>query len=106
IEETANRISPKSLAACHRRLFSERDFELYEEKGNFEERNHNLNLRRQAAVREIYEQHETAGIFEFVQQVDSPNKVGYALGCLEDVSEDHELLPNLLDHKEKAVAAF
>ena len=37
----------------HRRLFSDRDFQLFEEKGNYEEQRRRLDLRRKESIEEI-----------------------------------------------------
>jgi hypothetical protein len=53
IEETAGRIAPKSRQLVFQRIFSERDFNLFEEKGDFHEQQKNLEGRRKEAVQEI-----------------------------------------------------
>jgi len=106
LEETAAKIAPKSACSLHRRLFSGRDIELFDEKGDYEEQERNLDLRRQAAIQEILNIHLLSGVLDFAQQVGSPDKVGHALGCLESASVDKALLPRYIDRTETAFVAF
>jgi len=106
IEETAAKIEPKSAGVLYRRLFSERDFDLFEENGNYDEQRQKLDLRRQAAVKEILEASQILGVWDFAQQVDSPRKVGHALGCLASAPVDNALLPSYLSHTERIYEAF
>ena len=106
IEEAAVKLAPKSASLVHRRLFSDRDLDLYEEKGNWEVQAKKLEERRQKAIREILKEQQLSGILDFVQQVASPEKVGLAIGCIEDVSADTVLLPDYLDRTDKSLLAF
>jgi hypothetical protein len=106
IEEVAAQLAPKLASEIHRRLFSERDFDLFEEKGNYEEQERNLNLRRQEAVKDILREGQLIGVLDFARQVASPEMVGQALGCLQSESADAFLLPEFLGAGEKDLAAF
>ena len=53
IEEFAVRLRPDTPELIHRRLFVQHDFELMDEKGDFERQRVKLDERRQAAVAEI-----------------------------------------------------
>lgn len=53
IEEVAKALAPKNPLNLYRRLFSGRDFDLYEEKGDQREQQDYLEARRQQAIREI-----------------------------------------------------
>jgi len=106
IEETAAKLAPKSASLIHRRLFSDRDFDLFEEKGDYEEQQRNLNLRRQEAIRDIIKESQIAGVLDFAQQVASPEKVGHALGCIEWESVDILLLPGYLEKEDRVSKAF
>jgi len=97
IETTANRLTPASPEGLHRRLFSNRDFNLYEEKGNWEEQRKKLDEKRQQAIQEILNASGLQGVIAFVDAVESPNKVGWALGVIADNDIDPNLLPNYLD---------
>ena len=109
IENVARKLSPASPNLVHRRLFSNRDFNLYDEKhgvADYAEQERKLGLRRQAAVREILDQYQMAGVLDFARQVASPEKVGLALGCIASESVDAVLFPQHLGTEEKPLAAF
>src|SRR3990172_12887759 len=53
IAALAEQLAPDAPAFRHQRLFSERDFDLYEEKGNYEEQRNELEDRCQRAVQEV-----------------------------------------------------
>ncbi|HYA39763.1 MAG TPA: hypothetical protein VEF34_00540, partial [Syntrophobacteraceae bacterium] len=106
IEEVANSLAPASFELATRRLFNERDFDLYEETGNFEQERQRLDHIRQDAIRVILSGEGVAGIIRFAQQVESPRKVGDALGAIEDARIDEFLLPTFLDHVDRPIIQF
>jgi hypothetical protein len=106
IEEVAANLVPKLASQIHRRLFSERDFDLFDEKGDYEEQARKLNVRRQEAVKEILLESQLIGVIDFAKQVASPEMVGHALGCVESESADAFLLPDFLRAGEKGLASF
>jgi len=93
IKETAKKLAPQARSNLYKRLFSERDIDLLEEKGNWEEQSGKLEERRQVAVKEILdnEGHET--ILRFADIVESPWKVGVSTGFI--------ALPKLLEEENK-----
>jgi hypothetical protein len=101
IEETAAKLAPKSASLIYRRLFSDRDIDLFEEKGDYQEQERNLSLKRQAAIIDIIKESQITGILDFAQKVTSPEKVGHALGCMEHESADMLLLPDYLEKEDK-----
>ena len=106
IEEVANQLAPASLKLVNRRLFTERDFDLYEDKDNFELQRQKLNLIRQDAIKAILNAEGTDGVVQFAQQVESPRKVGDALGAIEDPKIDAFLLPAFLQHSDRSINLF
>jgi hypothetical protein len=106
IEEAATKLAPTSTSLLQRRLFSERDFELYEEKGDFEEQRQKLEQKRQDAIREILATGNIEDVLNFARQVDSPRKVGLALGHLASPEIDAYLLPVYLEQTDKAISNF
>ncbi|HEV7406601.1 MAG TPA: hypothetical protein VGO11_26860 [Chthoniobacteraceae bacterium] len=104
IEETASKIAPKSPEGISNRLFSDRDFDLYDEKGEYEEQRQRLDLRRQEAVQQILQVRGLAGVVTFAKNVGSPSKVGESLGRLETSVYDTEILPNLLNSPERPLS--
>jgi hypothetical protein len=97
IETTANKLSPLSPEGLYRRLFSNRDLDLYEENGNWQEQRIKLDDKRQQAIREILNARGLQGVVDFVSAVESPNQVGWALGGIAEKDIDTELLPAYLD---------
>lgn len=97
IETTANRLSPASPEGLYRRLFTNRDFDLYEEDGDWTEQRKKLNERRQQAIEEILKVSGIKGVITFVDTVESPNQVGCALGAIAGNEIDLDLLPSFLD---------
>jgi len=106
IEEAATKIAPISTSLLQRRLFSERDFDLYEEKGDFEEQRQKLDQKRQNAIRAILAADNIEGVLEFSRQVDSPRKVGLALGQLASPEIDTYLLPMYLEQTDNVISHF
>ena len=72
IEQIAKRLEPQSPSARHHRLFSGLDFELYEEKGEWEAQERKLDLRRQDAVKEILRDSSIQGLIDFARSVSQP----------------------------------
>lgn len=97
IEDIARQLAPTDPLNFYEPLFSEKDFELYEEDGDWEEQQSKLNKRREDAVVEIVERHGIRGIVEFAETVSSPNLVGHFLGAVVNEDIEQELLPDLLN---------
>lgn len=106
IDEVGRKLAPRSLTFLHRRLFSGRDFDLYEEKGDYEEQRRRLDERRKAAVEAIFQAEGLSSVLDFARQVSSSNLVGIALGWLDHEDADSALLPERLNAEEKAVGEF
>ena len=96
IEETANALAPKAPEMRHHHLFCGRDFDLYDEKGNFEEQRKKLDHLRQNALQEILDSRGLSAVLEFALNVSAPGQVGIALGNIASNSVESELLPKLL----------
>jgi hypothetical protein len=106
IEEVATKLAPASVELVHRRLFTERDFDLYDDKGDFEEQQKRLDGIRQDAIKAIMSANGMEGIVRFAQGVESPRKVGEALGAIEDPSTDVFLLPTFLGKTDREISQF
>ena len=106
IEEVANRLAPVSFELTNRRLFTERDFDLYDDQGDFELQRQRLDQLRQDAIRAILNTEGAEGIVRFAQLVESPRKVGDALGTIEDPNVDSALLPALLQQSDRSINQF
>ncbi len=106
IEEVAGKLAPVSFELVNRRLFTERDFDLYEDKENYEQQRQRLDRIRQDAIKAILSAEGVAGVVRFVHQVESPRKVGDALGAIEDPNIDAFLLPAFLENSDRPIKQF
>jgi hypothetical protein len=104
IAAVAERLAPESPAFRHRRLFSEQDSDLYEEKGNYEEQVNELEKRRENAIVEILATEGMQALMEFVKAVESPSRVGFAFGVVAE--NDVGVLPDLLLAENKSLVQF
>ncbi len=96
IEKVAEILAPKSPLNLHKRLFTDRESDLYEEKGNWEEQQKNLEERRKIAIREIVSSHGLESVIEFAESVESPAHAGFSLGSIAEEKADSIILPKLL----------
>ena len=105
IEAVADKLAPFSPMYLYQFLFSDRDIDLYEENGNWEEQQKKLEERRQNAIKEIL----AVGVDEvikFAESVESSNKVGYSLGRIADTAIDSVLLPEYLEENNHKLLTF
>ena len=101
IDEVAKALVPINPMNLHRRLFSGRDHELYEEKGDWQEQRKQLEERRQQAIKDILELGGIDAVLQFSETVDSPSNVGYSLGFVAEAAIDTVILPRLLETEHK-----
>lgn len=106
IEVVADRLTPSKPEGLYKHLFSDRDFDLLEKTGNWEEQRKILDEKRQHAIQTILNIKGSQGIIEFVNMVDSPNQVGLALGIVADKAIDTVLLPEYLDTEDNNHCQF
>jgi hypothetical protein len=106
VEAAAAKLAPVSPELRFHRLFSVPDFQLFDERGDFEEQQKTLSLRRQSAVREILEARHLEGVLDFARQVTNPGAVGLALGQIDSCSADAALLPDFLNNEDKVLRDF
>lgn len=97
IEQVAGVLAPTNPYNLYQQLFTERDFDLYEENGNWEEQRKKLDTRRETAISEILQKSGIEGVIRFAESVTSPGQVGNALGLIADDVFERTLLPNFLD---------
>jgi len=102
----ADQLAPDAPFFRHQRLFSERDFDLYDEKGNYEEQRTNLEKHRQEAVWEVAASGGIEAVLAFAKAVQSPWRVGIAYGAVASPDADDAVLPNLLESEEKSLTQF
>lgn len=106
IAALAERLAPEAPALRHQRLFSKRDFELYEEKGDRERQRDELEKRRQNAIREIFAAGGADAVMRFAEGVGSPWRAGIAFGVVAGPEVDQVMLPDLLESEQKQLAQF
>jgi hypothetical protein len=97
LEEVAQRLQPRSEALAGRRLFSDRDFELYEDNDDFHAQQRKLDEKRQIVVRDILATRGPEGVIDYASGVESAAKLGDALGAILDEPTDRFLLPKMLN---------
>ncbi|SFD15991.1 hypothetical protein SAMN05660479_03325 [Microbulbifer thermotolerans] len=108
IEHVAEQLAPTNPFNLYQHLFTDRDFDLYEENGDRMEQREKLNIRREEAIAEIFRQDGADGVIRFAESVSSPYQVGLALGVVDDDTFERLLLPNFLDlpeNKHKALVS-
>jgi hypothetical protein len=106
IEEVTAMLAPASLELANRRLFTERDFDLFEEGDDYEGQQRRLDEIRREVLTAILKTHGIEGVVRFAKDVESPRKVGDALGAIEDPTIDGFLLPALLDQSDRRISPF
>ena len=103
IEETAAALAPQDAALKYRHLFSDREFDLLDENGSYEEQRKRLDEIRQAAIKTIIEEGGLAGALAFAQDVSAPSEVGRALGGIASQKLEEEILPSLLSAETETI---
>nr|WP_315447012.1 hypothetical protein [uncultured Pseudomonas sp.] len=106
IEKIADQLAPTNPFNLHQNLFTNREFDLYEENGNWEEQRNKLNKRREVAVSEIFQQYGLEGVIRFSESVTMPSQVGHALGNVFDADIERTFLPKFLDSKDNKHREF
>lgn len=98
IEVVADKLAPSNPLNLYQHLFTDQDFEFYEEENNWEEQQKKLDKRRQKAIGEILDLGGINAVIQFAATVQFPGQVGGALGCIVDDEEiDKVLLPAYLE---------
>ncbi|MGE4531461.1 MAG: hypothetical protein AB7C98_09080 [Acidithiobacillus sp.] len=97
IEHVAKQLAPTNPFILYQNLFTNDDFDLYEENGDWEEQRKRLDTRRETAISEIFRQDGTDGVIRFAESVSSSHLVGLALGAIDDDGFETVLLPHFLD---------
>ena len=108
IEQASEQLAPTNPLNLYRHLFTDRDFELYEENGDWQDQSNKLQARRDKAILEIFEQSSVNGVIQFAESVISSYHVGYALGIIEDNMIEQFFFPQFLDtvnNKHKALVS-
>ena len=106
LDAVAEKLKPQAPEVSHRSLFSGRNVDHYEEKGNWAEQQAKLLQKRIAAVREILNQGDFNTLLDFSRSVEFPNEVGFAYGADPSLAKDSNVLPKLLESENKEDRKF
>jgi len=106
IASIAGKLVPTTPIYRHQRLFIERDFDLFDEKGDFREQQKILDEIRQKAVAEIFKEGGIEEVLVFVRIVESPLQVGFAFGVIAPIEAESAIVPKLLDSEDKSTMQF
>lgn len=106
LEEVADKLKPQSFELSRLRLFTERDWGLYETDTDFKLEGEKLDQKRQEVVSTILSAEGPEGLYRFALKADAPHKVGEALGAVENAAVDAYLLPTYLEAKDKHTTQF
>ena len=101
IEEVAHALAPEAPELKYQHLFTHRESDLFDEKGNYGEQRERLNEKRRIAVQAILSGGGLKDVLAFAQNVAVPHQVGEALGVIASEELEAELLPTLLDATEE-----
>ncbi|MBA4299620.1 MAG: hypothetical protein C0433_05855 [Cyclobacterium sp.] len=101
IEQVSDKLAPKNPFNLYQHLFTDREFDLYDDNSDWEVQGKKLGTRRDTAISEIFQQDGTEGVIRFAESVSSPNQVGHALGAITDSVIERTLLPHFLDSGQK-----
>jgi hypothetical protein len=94
---TAAVLAPTSPLYLHRRLFSERDHDLFDRTGDYDAQLQALDEMRTDVVRQIHARGGISEVMRLARLVASPGKVGNALGGIAAIPAESDLLPALLE---------
>lgn len=106
IEDVSKKLAPIDPFDLYQYLFSDRDFDLYEVKGNWEEERVKLDKKRQEAIKALLSEGGLEYVIEFIDAVLSPREVGHALGAIAGNDIDEQLLPTFLGFDDQKHNAF
>ena len=96
IEQVAEQLAPKNPFNLYQYLFSDRDFDYYD-NDNWNEQEEKFDTKRENAISKIFQQNGVEGVIQFAETVSSPDHVGQALSVITDAVIERTLLPHFLD---------
>lgn len=102
----AEQLEPQSPEYKYRRLFVQRETNLYQARGDYAQQSKHLHELRQAAVLEINSQGGPTAVVNFAETVESPDKVGFAFGGIAPPEVDSKILPGLLEADSQPIKSF
>lgn len=96
LEGVAKKLAPTNIKLLHKRLFINRDMDLYEGQNDWDTEHRKLYDKRLKAINEILEESNLQGVLNFVDDVSEIKVIGKILAEIDDGSFDSQLLPNML----------
>ncbi len=96
IEMVVKKLEPISFQGINQRIFRKADFGLYEKNDDWKTQKALLEEKQKKVISNIIENDGFNGILSFANNVESPWKVGMALGSIENNNVDDQLLPKYL----------
>lgn len=105
LDRVASRLEPRAAAVKHRRLFDEREFDLMDHEGSYEEQQRRLEDQRRAALTEVLQAAGEQGVIALAPRVESPAALGWTLGTMTEPHDD-AVLPALLIGPDAATQVF
>lgn len=106
IEQVSESFTPTDTFELYHHLFSNRDMDLFEKRGDWEEQRKKLDDKRQNAIQHLLKEQGLERVIMFAQTVESGQAVGQALGSISDEIIDKELLPNFLISEDLKLSNF
>lgn len=107
IEAVAEKLAPSNPFYLYQYLFSNGDFDLYEENGNWEEQRIKLDECRQKAVEKIFELGGIELVIQFAEAVESEfGQVGHPFGRIANEEIDRVLIPKYLKTENRKLSSF
>ena len=106
IDTVVKRLTPESTELEFKHLFSDRDYDLMDGEGDFEEQQRRLAKVRADAMDTILETGGTLAALAFARSVASPFEVGSALVGIENEKIERDFLPSLLNSEDEADTQF
>ncbi len=104
ITSVSKKLTPVSPFYRYQRIFSERDRNLLEERGNYDEQMKRIQIQRQDVILEMIHDGGVEKVLEFSKLVESPWRVGFSLGVVADEKTESAVLPRLLESIEKPLS--
>jgi hypothetical protein len=103
IADVAEALKPSTPQLIHRRLFRQADFELIEDKGDYQDQWRELGNRRVKAIEDILLASGIEGLLSFATSITDTQQVGLALGQVATDEHDLVIIPPSLLHKDKTL---
>lgn len=106
LEQTIEALAPVSTLEKNKYLFSNRDYDLYEDKGDFELQRKGLETKRINAIEQILRETGIEGVLKFLEIVENSGQVGYCLSQIHSEGIEETILPKYLSLSDENSSEF